>query len=486
MASKNDTYDQELENEIVDAVKRIKINRNRPCYDSIHAKLTKAGRVIQIEDVKVFIENLVKNGVFEKKIVVKENEEYESFSLVEGQKNDENGETVAEKNDVTNTVQNICKSHIDETFRLFRTQLLNDVEEKLNGFCARTQPEVAHTPINRVNKVNKSTLNQTLNTSFQRSDDMNETLRNTTSNSTCDVGRDTTNSLLDALYAEINFLRSEVNSKDEIIKILASERKSNVTDVTHSKGKVVKDVDDISTKNNNINNNITKKRTSRSGSNCNVNNNNNVAAGGKSKTNNDKTNKLPRQQILSSSGENSCDEDDYGDFLLPKKKKKSSRKVTIVGDSIVKNIRGYELNKKVAENTKTYVRSESGATVEDMTDYIKPTVRYNPDLIIIHCGTNDLRLRSAEEIATDVIGLAVDVKNEENEVALSSLIVRNDKYESKRMEVNELIKRMCNDTNLAYVDNSNIKKVHLNNSGLHLNIEGEKILKKNLINFINL
>ena len=48
------------------------------------------------------------------------------------------------------------------------------------------------------------------------------------------------------------------------------------------------------------------------------------------------------------------------------------------GDSILKHVQGYEISKSF-ENCKTYVKSFSGAKIRDMQDYVKPTLRENPD-----------------------------------------------------------------------------------------------------------
>ena len=67
-----------------------------------------------------------------------------------------------------------------------------------------------------------------------------------------------------------------------------------------------------------------------------------------------------------------------------------------MGDSIVKNVRGYELLRK-AENCKVYVKSFSGAKVVYMEDYVKPTLREMPTHIILHVGTNDVPTKKAPE-----------------------------------------------------------------------------------------
>ena len=75
---------------------------------------------------------------------------------------------------------------------------------------------------------------------------------------------------------------------------------------------------------------------------------------------------------------------------------------------------------------KIYVKSFSGATIADMHDYSKP------DMISLHSGTNDLKsTKSPEEIANDIIKLALDTKTDVNEVVASGIISRDDELNEK-------------------------------------------------------
>ena len=60
--------------------------------------------------------------------------------------------------------------------------------------------------------------------------------------------------------------------------------------------------------------------------------------------------------------------------------------VIIVGDSIVKHLTGPGISKK--NNIK--IKTNPGATTEDIIDYIKPSIRKKPDFLLVHSGTNDL------------------------------------------------------------------------------------------------
>ena len=67
----------------------------------------------------------------------------------------------------------------------------------------------------------------------------------------------------------------------------------------------------------------------------------------------------------------------------------AEKNVVILGDSIVKHVNGWEIAKKLP-NCKVYAKSFSGAKVRCMKDYLKPSLKQNPDHVVLHVGTYDL------------------------------------------------------------------------------------------------
>ena len=117
----------------------------------------------------------------------------------------------------------------------------------------------------------------------------------------------------------------------------------------------------------------------------------------------------------------------------PKKKrnnKDENKDVTaIVGDCIIKDGYGWELSDK--EN-KVVVKQFSGSTTEDMKTYIQPPLKRDPDRVIIHVGTNDLRSnQDPETIAKNIIDIAKSSKTNKNEILLSSIVPRRDSLNGK-------------------------------------------------------
>ena len=162
-----------------------------------------------------------------------------------------------------------------------------------------------------------------------------------------------------------------------------------------------------------------------------------------------------------------------------------SKVVAILGDSIVKYIKGYQMAKSFTNKTRVIVKSFAGATNSCMRDYIRPTLKKEPNIIVLHTGTNDLKNenKDPDEIAKEIIDLVYECKQENNTVMVSSITPRQDHLRNKAQDVNEALRKECNDRNISYIGHNNINgHKHLNGSKIHLNQDGSGILAKNLIN----
>eukprot|EP00112_Aurelia_sp_Birch-Aquarium-sp1_P023218 Seg683.3 transcript_id=Seg683.3/GoldUCD/mRNA.D3Y31 product="hypothetical protein" protein_id=Seg683.3/GoldUCD/D3Y31 len=153
---------------------------------------------------------------------------------------------------------------------------------------------------------------------------------------------------------------------------------------------------------------------------------------------------------------------------------------------MIRKIRRQDINRE-AQQVKTSIKTFPGATIEQMTSYIRPTIEEDADGVIIVCGTNNLRSATPEEVASKMISLAFEVKKEINDVAISSIIRRTDSddLERKRMHVNKLVRADLLGTGMKFIEHDNIQDNHLDRWGLHLNYQGINILTANLIDSIN-
>ena len=126
-------------------------------------------------------------------------------------------------------------------------------------------------------------------------------------------------------------------------------------------------------------------------------------------------------------------------------------------------------------------------TVSCMKDYVKPSLKYNNDVMVLHCGSNDLRgEKTPAAISDEIIELANSIKKADNEIMISSLVVRDDALHDKGLQVNALLKIKCAKNNYFYIDNGNISNIHLNGSGLHLNSNGTFALANNFLDSFKL
>ena len=162
---------------------------------------------------------------------------------------------------------------------------------------------------------------------------------------------------------------------------------------------------------------------------------------------------------------------------------RKKRSTYIVGDSMVKDVKGWELKKSCDENENIFVKPFSGSTVKDMNSYCQPVIDRAPDQILLHVGTNDLsnKQKSDVNIAQDIIDLAKRIKSHHINVVVSGLVPRYDGYEPKRVRVNYILRDLCSEHKFKYCEHSNIDaSSHLNRSKVHLNKAGVSIFANNL------
>ena len=163
---------------------------------------------------------------------------------------------------------------------------------------------------------------------------------------------------------------------------------------------------------------------------------------------------------------------------------KDQKKVFIIRDSMIKNITGTGISR---ENI-IKMRPHPGATTIDICDYIKPALRQIPDVVIVHCGTNDIpnNINTVKKIKKLV--KEIEENNHENipQVVISSIIKRYDQdYNEEIQSINDKLQRFCTSKGLSFIDNNNIDKSCLNKGKLHLNRRGSSFLANNFKKFVN-
>ena len=172
----------------------------------------------------------------------------------------------------------------------------------------------------------------------------------------------------------------------------------------------------------------------------------------------------------------------------------NGKKITIFGDSIIKRINGKELSKHV-KNGRTFIKSFPGARSKAINHYVVPTlIDENPDVVVIHSGTNNIRTRrgqpeeTIEKIAQEIIEIGRTCRQVGgvNNIFISAITCRAKLEESKKaIEINDMLKDLCVRENFVFISNDSIRKEHLWIDGLHLLDEGTTILANNIINSLN-
>ena len=155
--------------------------------------------------------------------------------------------------------------------------------------------------------------------------------------------------------------------------------------------------------------------------------------------------------------------------------------IMIAGDSIVKGQKGWLMSK---ENM-IKVHLFSGATTNDMGFFLKPLLNREPDHLILHTGTNDLRGQNPEDIAERIRLSAEQIYQKGITCTVSLLLTRwdNEDLDMKVKQVNDILLRTLPSA-INVIENNNKSHHHLNNSSLHLSRRGDAALARNFIEYI--
>lgn len=416
MANESGSYDQDLEDRIRKIVNKTREKRCRPCFQSIHTKLNQGGKEITMDDLKVFIEQLIKSGL----LINKGSADKESFYLSNDEPNDEQIEL--ENGDQDNNISSVLFNELESGDQNNNISSVFINETFYQGLMIKINDEVKKAvkiELQSCVKDHKLVVND-------HEEFVNDQMH------------------YKKLMDEIKLLRDELKYKDEVIKKLRS-------DINRIKPKQLFNVRDIN----------------------------------KSKINSVKKKTDDKNTVINMNSDIDNQNNDNGDVntsVAGTDLINNKRSVTILGDSVVKDIKPFKMKRMLGKNDRLYVKSFPGATTTDMIDYCKPCLRHNPNVIIYHAGTNNLNTKEEPNtIANNIVKHAIDMKTDSNEVNISSLIIRDDKLNEKAAKVNDFLKIKCSKYGLRFIDNSNVTKEHLNKSGIHLNFKGTVTLAKNFM-----
>ena len=177
----------------------------------------------------------------------------------------------------------------------------------------------------------------------------------------------------------------------------------------------------------------------------------------------------------------------YADHL------KYGKSVCLVGDSILGRIRVPELNKCLREggvNVNLKKKFFPGAKAHEVGHYILPTLdELQPDVMIIHVGTNNLQQRNfdATTLASEILDVGQRaVEKGVGTVFISSITQRKDTVLQRRLEEDKsILERECNNLGFIFISNEAIVLENICNDGVHLLDSGMNILANNFINYLS-
>ena len=84
-------------------------------------------------------------------------------------------------------------------------------------------------------------------------------------------------------------------------------------------------------------------------------------------------------------------------------------------------------------------------------------VDFAPDIVLLHCGTNDLKKDLTPQKTTqNILKLVEEVsEGEKRDVLVSGIINRGDDFNAKVQKINELLSEIRTRKNVKYIDNGN-------------------------------
>ena len=120
-----------------------------------------------------------------------------------------------------------------------------------------------------------------------------------------------------------------------------------------------------------------------------------------------------------------------------------------------------------------------------MYHYVTPTIEHKntPELVIIHCGTNNVTKNcDPEDIADEIFELAKSTakKLDNSGVVVSAILPRKDIPKEITSKINSRLKGLCTNCNVGFIENRNFDlNSNIFRDKLHLNKSGASILARN-------
>ena len=187
--------------------------------------------------------------------------------------------------------------------------------------------------------------------------------------------------------------------------------------------------------------------------------------------------------------------------IHPKKKPIASKPGTspkpdtlIFSSSITRSINQNGLN-KLYKNKTAKIHKFHGRTSKDIKTYMPVNLKEDhPKSVVIMASGNGVPIGEhcsipLMDIVDDVVQSGVMCKQEYNvkNVYISAFLPRvSAHYQSRRYDLNKLLKEKCRENGFTFMGNTNISlSEHICHDGVHLNPAGSSLLCKNLLYYLN-
>lgn len=157
----------------------------------------------------------------------------------------------------------------------------------------------------------------------------------------------------------------------------------------------------------------------------------------------------------------------------PKTPPPKRKRVEIIGDSMLSGLWSWS-----RPNYQTKIHAYGGATTEDMSDMVEMALRREPDVLIIHSGTNDFDHNVQTKSQLQRIIAKARGKNADIQIGVSAICHREDKrnLQAKIKDMNNQLKTFCGQNQVAYIDHEDFDHSCLSAGKLHPNRNGNKSL----------
>ena len=98
--------------------------------------------------------------------------------------------------------------------------------------------------------------------------------------------------------------------------------------------------------------------------------------------------------------------------------------------------------REISRSSSVKIRNHQGARTKDLIDYVRPTARKNPKMMVIRSGTNDLtnKVNTLQKIRKVINAVKENDVNDEIEITLPSVIHRDG--QDLEDEINKLNKKL--------------------------------------------